>query len=81
MQAEHLQRVQKLLAEQFAGISFTYDTDEEWVSILIDESQISLMKVLSFLQEQLKIYDVRLEEISTESVIKKIYENNENHEK
>lgn len=80
-QAKNLQRVQKLLTERFAGISFTYDTDEEWVSILIDESQIPLMKILSFLQEQLKIYDVRLEEISTESVIKKIYENNENREK
>ena len=80
-QAEHLNRVQTLLTEQFVGIPFTYDTDEEWVSILIDESKISLMKVLSFLQEQLKIYDVRLEEISTESVIKKIYENNENQEK
>lgn len=80
-QNEHLKRVQTLLTEQFAGIPFSYDTDEEWVSILIDESEISLMKVLSFLQEHLKIYDVRLEEISTESVIKKIYENNEKREK
>lgn len=81
VQADNLKRVQELLAEKFSGVVFTYDTDEEWVSILIDESQIPLMKVLSYLQEQLKIYDVRLQEISTESVIKKIYENNEKGEK
>lgn len=81
MQAERLESVQKLLAQQFAGISFTCDIDEEWVSILIDESQISLMKVLGFLQERMKVYDVRLEEISTESVIRKIYESNEDRGK
>ncbi|MBR1929914.1 MAG: ATP-binding cassette domain-containing protein [Lachnospiraceae bacterium] len=74
MRGKQLERVQSLLEAHFAGIPFTYDTDEEWISILIDELQIPLMKVLSFLQEQTKIYDVRLEEISTESVIKKIYE-------
>ncbi len=68
------ENVQKVLSKQFKAVDFSIEPDEEWVSILIDESQIPLMKVLSFLQEQMKIYDVRVEEISTESVIKKIYE-------
>ena len=39
------------------------------------------MKVLNYLQEKMKVYDVRLEEISTESVIKKIYEDAEEMKK
>ena len=81
MRTEQLSMVKKILSAQFANVPFTYDTTEDWVSILIDESRIPLMKVLSYLQEQTTIYDVRLEEISTESVIKKIYENNEKDRK
>ena len=39
------------------------------------------MKVLNHIQEKMKVYDVRLEEISTESVIRKIYEDAENMKK
>ena len=81
MKAEQLHTVEKLLSEQFSGIPFTYDTEDNWISILIDESRVPLMKVLNYLQENVKINDVRLEEISTESVIKKIYENNEKERK
>ena len=48
--------------------------DEEWISVLIDESQMTVMQVLGELQKDYKIRDMQLEEISTEDVIKKIYE-------
>lgn len=48
-------------------------TDDEWISILVDEEKISVIKVLEKLQQNHKIKDMKLEEISTEDVIKKIY--------
>ena len=48
--------------------------DDEWISVLVDESQTTVMQVLSELQKDYKIRDMQLEEISTEEVIKKIYE-------
>ena len=48
--------------------------DEGWISILIDEDKTSVMKVLNTLQQSMKIRDMQIEEISTEDVIRKIYE-------
>ena len=48
--------------------------DEDWISVLVDEEKAKVMDVLSRLQKQYKIRDMKLEEISTEEVIKKIYE-------
>lgn len=48
--------------------------DDEWISILEDESKTTVMQVLGGLQHHYKIRDMQLEEISTEEVIKKIYE-------
>ena len=48
--------------------------DDEWISILVDESKTTVMQVLGELQHHYKIRDMQLEEISTEEVIKKIYE-------
>ena len=47
---------------------------DEWINILVNEDEVEMIDVLNFIQRQRKIYDVRLEEISTESVIRKIYE-------
>lgn len=52
-------------------------TDEGWISILVPEDEIPLMKVLSNLQTLIPVRDVRIEEITTESVIRKIYEGEE----
>ena len=77
-----LENVEKIVKEAFSDKEFTFaSTDEGWCSILIDESQVRLMKVLNHIQEKMKVYDVRLEEISTESVIRKIYEDAENMKK
>ena len=53
---------------------FSVSADEEWVSILVDEEKSKVMEVLNQLQKSYKIRDMQLEEISTEDVIKKIYE-------
>ena len=50
------------------------EASEGWVSILVDEEQTSVMNVLTTLQQSMKIRDVQIEEISTEDVIRKIYE-------
>lgn len=53
---------------------FSVSADEEWISILVDEEKSKIMEVLNQLQKSHDIRDMQLEEISTEEVIKKIYE-------
>lgn len=48
--------------------------NEDQIEVLVDESRTSVMDVLNAIQKSHKIYDMHLKEISTESVIKKIYE-------
>lgn len=54
--------------------SLQVSSGEEWIDVLINEDEIPMMKVLNHIQETRRIYDVQLKEISTESVIKKIYD-------
>ena len=54
--------------------AFRVSADEEWISILVDEEQQKVLDVLGQLQHTHDIRDMQLEEISTEEVIKKIYE-------
>ncbi len=65
LQAE---KIQKEFSE------FAVSADEEWISVLVDEEKAKVMDVLAQLQKTYKIKDMQLEEISTEDVIKKIYE-------
>ncbi len=53
---------------------FRVSADEEWISILVDEEKQKVLDVLGQLQHTHVIRDMQLEEISTEEVIKKIYE-------
>ncbi|WP_295078027.1 ATP-binding cassette domain-containing protein [Ruminococcus sp.] len=53
---------------------FSVTADEEWISVLVDEEKSKVIDVLGQLQKSHKIKDMQLEEISTEEVIKKIYE-------
>lgn len=53
---------------------FSVSSDDEWISVLVDEAKSTVMDVLSLLQKSYQIRDMQLEEISTEEVIKKIYE-------
>ena len=53
---------------------FSVSADDEWISVLVDEDKAKVIDVLSKLQQLHDIHDMQLEEISTEEVIKKIYE-------
>ena len=48
--------------------------DDEWISVLVNEEKRKVMDVLTQLQKDFRIRDMQLEEIATEDVIKKIYE-------
>lgn len=71
-QAEELT---KDLKEKYPQVSsLVVSTEDDWIDVLLNEEEIPLMKVMNHIQETHRIYDVQLQEISTESVIKKIYE-------
>jgi ABC-2 type transport system ATP-binding protein len=53
---------------------FKVSSDDEWISVLVDEEKTKVLDVLGLLQKTHNIRDMKLEEISTEDVIKKIYE-------
>lgn len=64
-----------LLKEKFPTVSsLRVSVDEKWIDVLLNEDEISMMKVVHCIEEKHKIRDLSLQEISTESVIKKIYE-------
>jgi len=48
--------------------------DDEWISVLVDEDKEGVIDVLGTIQRSFGIKDMKLEEISSEDVIKKIYE-------
>lgn len=70
---EDMDVVEEHLEKELAGMDVRISHDEEWISILINEEQIKVLKVLEKVQEKHEIRDMQLEEISTEDVIKKIY--------
>ena len=67
-----LKKESEVIAKEFPALKV--GADEEWISVLVDEEKISVMDVLTKLQKERRIRDMQLEEISTEDVIKKIYE-------
>ena len=70
---QEMAEIQKILPD------FAMSTDEDWVSIVVDEDKAKIIDVLAELQKSRNIRDMKTEEISTEEVIKRIYsgENNE----
>ncbi|MBE5881414.1 MAG: ATP-binding cassette domain-containing protein [Lachnospiraceae bacterium] len=71
-QAEGLLEELKVKFPQAQSLNVT--VSEDWIDVLVNEDEIPVIKVLNEIQETRKIYDVQLKEISTESVIKKIYD-------
>ena len=49
-------------------------SDDSWVEQVIDEKKTDVMHVMQEMQKDHKIKDIQLQEISTEEVIRKIYE-------
>lgn len=63
------------LAFNFRGVkNLSVSADQEWFSILVDEDQVKVLDVLNYIQTIHSIRDMKLNEISTEAVIRKIYE-------
>lgn len=62
------------LKEELSNMDVAITNDDTWISILVNEEKTRVMKVLSAIQETHNVRDMQLEEISTEDVIKKIYE-------
>jgi len=56
------------------GDCYSISRNEEWIDILVDEDKCSVMELLDLIPEYKNIADIKLEEISTESVIRKIYD-------
>ncbi|MCL2697522.1 MAG: ATP-binding cassette domain-containing protein [Oscillospiraceae bacterium] len=48
--------------------------NEEWIDILVDEDKCAVVELLSVVRKYKKVADIKLDEISTEEVIKRIYE-------
>lgn len=62
------------LKTELTDFEVSVTNDDTWISILVNEEKARVMKVLETVQENHSIKDMQLEEISTEEVIKKIYE-------
>ena len=63
----------KDIEKKLAGTDTSVSTEDGWVSILVNEEKSKVLDVLSLIQQNTKIKDMQLQEISTEDVIKKIY--------
>lgn len=79
LREENLKRMAHELEKQLRAKwpqaqSLSVKTNESWIDVLVNEEEVALMKVVGAIQEYGRIYDMKLEEISTESVIRKIYE-------
>lgn len=66
---EYIASLQKMFAEYGVSVS----REDNWISLVINEEKIKVMDVLNKVQAGGRIRDMKLEEISTEEVIKRIY--------
>ena len=71
---ENVEDAATMLEDKLSVFEVAITHDDTWISILVNEEKARIMKVLEAVQESLSIRDMQLEEISTEDVIKKIYE-------
>lgn len=62
------------LTKELSDLDIAISNDDTWISILVNEEKTRVIKVLERIQETHSVRDMQLEEISTEDVIKKIYE-------
>jgi len=51
-----------------------YEINEDWINITINEEEISSSKILAFMINNYSVRDIRIEEITIENVVTKIYE-------
>lgn len=67
--------VEVWLSEKFPQAKSTaVSVEDKWIQILLNEEEIRMMKAVNCIQDNRRIVDMNLQEITTESVIRKIYE-------
>ncbi len=66
--------IDNLSSNFLSNIIASIKQNKDYLEILVNEKECSVMSVLNYIQDKYKIYDVVLKDISTESIIKKIYE-------
>lgn len=64
----------ELFREGLQKYKVAVSSADEWISILVNEDEVTVMEVLEAVRSRHEIFDMKLEEISTEEVIKRIYE-------
>ena len=72
--AENVEACASSIRKELAVFETSISSDDTWISITVNEEKSRMMKVLEAVQNNHKIKDLQLLEISTEEVIKKIYE-------
>lgn len=71
---DEIKKLEKILEKELSDFSVSVSADDEWISILVNEDKAAIMEVLNAVQKSHKLRDMKLEEISTEEVVRKIYE-------
>lgn len=73
--AEQALDLQILLHEKFPKAeSLQTGVEEQWVTLLFNEEEVSMMELLHYVMSHREVADMNLQEISTEKVIQKIYQ-------
>lgn len=72
---QQAKEVETWISEKFPGAeSIVVSVEDGWIQILLNEEEVRMMEVVNCIQDNRQIADMNLQEISTESVIRKIYE-------
>ncbi len=66
--------LQEYIDNRFPTSTIHVFVNEDWIDVLLNEEEQDVMSIMNAIQEKKPICDIQLQEISTESVIKKIYE-------
>lgn len=74
--ADYLPVLQRDLGEHFPEEgAVTVEQDEDgWINIVVQEDLVNMIDVLSLVSRSYPVKDIKIEEIQTEDVIRKIYE-------
>ena len=68
-------KVENWILEKYPNVkSLAVSVEDKWINILLNEDEVHMMDAINCIQNNKRIVDMNLQEISTESVIRKIYE-------
>jgi ABC-2 type transport system ATP-binding protein len=69
-----IESITAVLNLQYPRSELRVTLDEDWFNVLTKEDEVPVMEILQFMQKTTNILDIKIEEISTEDIIKNIYE-------